>query len=35
MSQWSKQYNTLYPNVAVNYQSIGSGGGIQPASSTR
>ena len=29
MSQWSKQYNTMYPNVTINYQSIGSGGGIQ------
>ena len=29
MSLWSKQYNTMYPNVTINYQSIGSGGGIQ------
>jgi len=29
MTQWRKQYNTMYPNVTFNYRSIGSGGGIQ------
>jgi phosphate transport system substrate-binding protein len=29
MSKWSKEYNTLHSNVTINYQSIGSGGGIQ------
>lgn len=29
MSRWSKQYNAMYPAVTINYQSIGSGGGIQ------
>ncbi len=29
MSKWSKEYHTLHPNVEVNYQSIGSGGGRQ------
>ncbi len=29
MSKWSKEYHTLHPNVQVNYQSIGSGGGRQ------
>lgn len=29
MSKWSKEYNTLHPNVKINYQSIGSGGGRQ------
>lgn len=28
-SKWFDQYNKLYPNVKINYQSIGSGGGIQ------
>jgi phosphate transport system substrate-binding protein len=29
MSKWTQQYNTLYPGVKINYQSIGSGGGRQ------
>ncbi len=29
MSKWSKEYHTLHPNVEINYQSIGSGGGRQ------
>jgi phosphate transport system substrate-binding protein len=29
MSKWSKEYNTLNPQVKINYQSIGSGGGRQ------
>lgn len=29
MSKWSKEYHTLHPNIEVNYQSIGSGGGRQ------
>jgi phosphate transport system substrate-binding protein len=29
MSRWSKEYNTLHPQVRINYQSIGSGGGRQ------
>src|SRR6478609_11847833 len=28
-SKWFSEYNTLHPNVGINYQSIGSGGGIQ------
>lgn len=27
LSKWSKEYHTLHPNVEINYQSIGSGGG--------
>jgi phosphate ABC transporter phosphate-binding protein len=26
---WRVEYNKLYPNVNLNYQSIGSGGGVQ------
>jgi len=29
ISKMSAEYNRLYPNVQVNYQSIGSGGGIR------
>jgi phosphate transport system substrate-binding protein len=29
MSKWSKEYHALHPNVQINYQSIGSGGGRQ------
>lgn len=29
MSKWSKEYHTLHPEVEINYQSIGSGGGRQ------
>src|SRR5580765_5211124 len=28
-SKWFSEYNKLHPEVAINYQSIGSGGGIQ------
>jgi phosphate transport system substrate-binding protein len=28
-SKWFSEYNKLHPSVRVNYQSIGSGGGIQ------
>jgi phosphate transport system substrate-binding protein len=28
-SKWFSEYNKLHPNVRINYQSIGSGGGIQ------
>jgi phosphate transport system substrate-binding protein len=28
-SKWFSQYNKLHPDIEVNYQSIGSGGGIQ------
>jgi len=28
-SKWFDEYHKLHPNVAINYQSIGSGGGIQ------
>ena len=28
-SKWMAEYNKLYPNVRINYQSIGSGGGIR------
>ena len=27
MSKWSQEYTKLYPNIKINYQSIGSGGG--------
>src|ERR1019366_499334 len=28
-SKWFSEYNKLHANVQINYQSIGSGGGIQ------
>jgi phosphate transport system substrate-binding protein len=28
-SKWVLEYHTLHPNVEINYQSIGSGGGIR------
>jgi phosphate transport system substrate-binding protein len=28
-SKWFAEYNKLHPNIQINYQSIGSGGGIQ------
>ena len=31
-SKWFSEYNKLHPEVAVNYQSIGSGGGIRQLS---
>src|SRR6185503_10692209 len=27
-SKWTSEYNKLHPGVQINYQSIGSGGGI-------
>ena len=29
-SKWFAEYNKLHPNVEINYQSIGSGGGNPP-----
>ena len=29
MSKWSKEYNTLHPDIKINYQSLGSGAGRQ------
>jgi phosphate transport system substrate-binding protein len=31
-SKWFAEYNKLHPNVQINYQSIGSGGGIRQIS---
>jgi phosphate transport system substrate-binding protein len=31
-SKWFSEYNKLHPNVEINYQSIGSGGGIRQVS---
>src|SRR6202165_2322661 len=28
-SKWFSEYNKLHPEVQINYQSIGSGGGIR------
>lgn len=28
-SKWFSEYNKLHPNIRINYQSIGSGGGIR------
>src|SRR5258705_5705506 len=28
-SKWFDEYHKLHPNVSINYQSIGSGGGIR------
>ncbi len=28
-SKWFSEYHKMHPDVAINYQSIGSGGGIQ------
>ena len=28
-SKWFSEYNKLHPEVEINYQSIGSGGGIR------
>jgi phosphate transport system substrate-binding protein len=33
MSRWTQIFNGLHPNVRVNYQSIGSGGGVQQVKS--
>ena len=29
-SKWFSEYHKTHPDVEINYQSIGSGGGIQP-----
>jgi phosphate transport system substrate-binding protein len=34
-SKWFHEYNTLHPDVQINYQSIGSGGGIRQFSVER
>ena len=31
-SKWFSEYNKLHPDVQINYQSIGSGGGIRQVS---
>src|SRR5439155_8508798 len=31
-SKWFAEYNKLHPNIKINYQSIGSGGGVQQIS---
>jgi phosphate transport system substrate-binding protein len=31
-SKWFAEYNRLHPNIEINYQSIGSGGGIRQLS---
>src|SRR4051794_16935038 len=31
-SKWFSEYNKLKPNIQINYQSIGSGGGIRQVS---
>lgn len=31
-SKWFSEYNRLHPNIEINYQSIGSGGGIRQVS---
>ena len=28
-SKWFSEYNKLHPDIQINYQSIGSGGGIR------
>jgi phosphate transport system substrate-binding protein len=32
LSKWTSEYSQLHPNVKINYQSIGSGGGIRQVS---
>ena len=32
-SKWFSEYNKLHPNIEINYQSIGSGGGIRQITS--
>ena len=32
MSKWASEYHKLHPDVQINYQSIGSGGGIRQVS---
>jgi phosphate transport system substrate-binding protein len=34
-SKWFHEYNTQHPNIQINYQSIGSGGGIRQFSIER
>src|SRR3990172_5549009 len=29
IDKWRVEYNTLYPGITLNYQSIGSGGGVK------
>ena len=31
-SRWFNEYNKIHPEVKINYQSIGSGGGIRQVS---
>jgi ABC-type phosphate transport system substrate-binding protein len=31
-SKWFSDYNRLHPNIQINYQAIGSGGGIRQVS---
>ena len=31
-SKWFSEYNKLHPDIEINYQSIGSGGGIRQLS---
>src|SRR5213083_3745590 len=31
-SKWFSEYNKMHPNIQINYQSIGSGGGIRQLS---
>jgi phosphate transport system substrate-binding protein len=33
-SKWFSEYHTLHPTIAINYQSIGSGGGIRQVTNT-
>jgi phosphate transport system substrate-binding protein len=33
MSRWTQQFSQSHPNVQINYQSIGSGGGVQQVKS--
>lgn len=32
LSKWTSEYSQLHPNIHINYQSIGSGGGIRQVS---
>lgn len=32
-SKWMSEYNKIHPNIRINYQSIGSGGGIRQITS--
>src|SRR5215831_5675741 len=33
MSRWTHDFTRIHPNIQINYQSIGSGGGIQQVKS--